>query len=223
MKQLYFLSLFLLPMSLLVGQNIRWELSTQAFSTFNAFSTAREPSAPQVQHVGLRLGAALNKFSDIQLGFRYQSRRDFVETSLLTPTRRPPRRQLCPPQGHLLASSGYEGELLFRIRNHQFSRVHMFWGAGLAWLYAPDIHDYDQQIQEVEISGRNGNTRIIECGIREGHYEGVSLSMIFSPGVRIRWTHKIHSELETQVRYNPIHQAAKPMLGLGFSMVYNFY
>lgn len=222
MKRSIFSILLFCPL-LLFCQNIRWELSAQVFSSINALTKPQSAISPQIQYTGLRLGVALNKTSDIQFGLRYQSRVDYVQTSLLTQTRRAPRRRICPDQAYFLSNSGYEMELQFRIRNNQFSRVHLFWGAGLAWLFAPDIHIYDQRIEQITITRPNGESRILECGIPQGYFEGVELAMIFAPGLRVRLTHRIHTELESQLRYNPMHPLSRPVIGCGLNVVYNFY
>lgn len=222
MNRFFVLLALLLGFSCSFGQNIRWELSAQGFSSFNSFAQNYQGKAPQIQHAGVRIGAAFNKFSDLQLAIRQQSRTDYGQSSLLTATRSRRAARYCDDRTLAHSSSGLEIETLFRIRNAQFSRIHAFWGAGLAWSLSSDMHGYDPEIELVEIPRRNGGTRTIECGFQEGQFEGAQFAMIFAPGVRVRITHKIHAELETQFRYLPL-TTSGGLGGVGLNLVYNFY
>ena len=204
------------------GQNIRWEVSGQAMTTYNSIFEQGTPELTSYQSYGLRIGAAPNLSTDIQLAVRYQVRTDYGESTLLTETRNPRAAQTCPERRLAHESSGIETELLYRVRASQFSRIHPFFGGGLAFLFNSELNNYNQEIETVTFQTRNGQVRRIACGFPEELFEGSNFALIFAPGLRARITHKFHAELETQFRYFPL-RGGNGLGSLGLNLVYNFY
>lgn len=223
MKFIYLTLCLLIYASGSSAQNIRWEVSGRAFASFNSFLLEGRSASPQFQQAGVRVGAAPNMTLDFQLGLWYQTRTDFGQSAILTSGVRSPRGlQACEQRRLTHESSGLEIETLVRLRNSQFSRVHAFMGLGVAYLLSPSLHSYDQDIRTATFTTPNGNTRTIECGFPEGLFKGAEFGLIFAPGVRFRMVHKVHLELESQLRYYPQYNG-ETTGGLGLGVVYNFY
>ena len=223
MKKFFLLTCLFTHLSFIQGQNTRWELSGQFFSTVNPIFERGEPSLTSIRYYGVRVGATPNLSTDIQLGFRYQQRTDYIESILLTPTTIRRAAQACPRKTLTYESSGFEAELVYRIRSSQFSRLHAFFGGGMA-VYIPfqSLHDYDQEIEQIVVSGRNGQVELVECGFPARAFAGSQFAMVFAPGLRLRITHRLHAELETHFRYFPL-LGGNGVGGLGLNLVYIFY
>lgn len=222
MKYIYLLlSLFFLPV-FLHAQNIRWELSGQANTTFYPLSGEDKAESLRFQNYGIRIGMAFNKISDIQVGIHHQTRKDYTEAVLQTESRNPRAGRVCLNRGLTHQSSGIEFEVLYRIRKSQFNRVHSFLGFGVAYLSSSSVHEQQDSVITAEVPRRNGTFQSVECGFEADAFIGSQLALILAPGVRFRITHKLHTELEGQIRYFPMYESYL-VVGAGAGLVWNFY
>lgn len=205
---------------LFFGQ-IRYEISGHGYSTFNIL-LGNESDGTQIQNMGIRVGAAVNMWSDVQVGIHYQERQDYATPSLISATRFSGASAACANNRLVRTSKTVEMEALFRIRQSQFSRIHTFWGIGIAYAHSPNIHDGDSATFTTVVRRRNGSPLRLECGFPESPFAGSQFSVILAPGIRARLTHRIHLELESQFRFHPFfrgHLAG----GIGANLVYNLY
>lgn len=217
----FFNLLCLLCLPILFFGQIRYEISGHGYSTFNILLN-KESEATQIQNLGIRVGAAINMWSDVQVGIHYQERQDYATPSLITATRFPGAPEFCANNRLVRTSESVELEALFRLRQSQFSRIHTFWGVGLAYAYSSNIHDGDSTVFSTVVSRRNGSPLELECGFPESPFAGLQVAVILAPGIRARLNHRIHLELESQIRYHPFFRG-HVVGGLGANLVYNLY